>query len=216
MCCPWVQVPLSVPSGPPTPVHYNSTTSEAIPHTEASPDTSITQPIPQAPADTSVTVLGGSPAGTALSSFSPQPTITPQQVGTTQVSETGPSLNEPALTTSPLSYGASPHVSTAPEPTATASPLTYGAVPFVVPTNQMPVVGMASPAQSGLMIPAPVKIELPSMLSTNVAMSPQQPSLVVPGGSPPSVGLPSVSISPQVPISAGGVMPPGSAALERT
>lgn len=211
-----VQVPLSVPSGPPTPVHYNGTMSEDVPHTEASPYTSVAQPVLQAPADTSVSALGSVPVATTLSSISPQPGITSQQIGTAQVSETAPGLNEPALTASPLSYGATPLVSTAPGPTLTASPLPYGAVPLVVPTNQMSLAGMASPIQSGLMVPAPVKIELPSALSPNAAVSSQQPSIVFPGGSHPSIRIPAIPISSQVPISAVGVVPPGSAALERT
>ena len=215
VCSVGVQVPLSVPSGPPTPVHYNGM-PETVPQTEGCSVTSATQPVVQDAGNASAgALLGNTSVPDMLSSASPQPVITSQQAGTVQASETFPGLNEPSLTASPLPYGAVPLVSAGPEPTLTASPLSYGAVPVVMPTNQTSLANMASPIQSGLMFPAPVKIELPSVVSSNAAITAQQPSSVIPGGSPPSIKIPSVPASPQVPLSVG-VAPPGSAALERT
>lgn len=213
MCSTGVQVPLSVPSGPPTPVHYNGM-PETVPQTESSSDTSVAQPLIQNAGSMSVGAPNTS-VPSLLPSTAPQPVVALEQTGTAQTSDAVPSLCEPAVTVSPLSYGTAPLVSVTPEPTLTSSPLSYGTPPLVVPANQTSLTNVASPIHSGLMFPAPVKIELPSAVPSNAVITTQQPSPVVPGVSPPSVRIPAVHVSPQVPLSVG-VAPPGSAALERT
>ena len=209
-----VQVPLSVPSGPPTPVHYNGM-PEIVLKTEGISNTSVPQPLVQGAGDASV----GAPSSSVPSlmpSAAPQPVIVSEQAGNAQTSEAVPSLNEPTIAASPLTYGtAPPLVSATPDSILTSSPLSYGTVPLVLPSNQTSLANVAPPIHSGLMIPAPVKIELPSAVSSNAAITTQHPSPFIPGGSPPTIRIPAAHASPQAPLSVG-VVPPGSAALERT